>query len=89
MQRSKIRGERAIDEDTGQMAVDPSVHRRYFALDTGCRATFSIFGEEGGVVSHLSRMTLRTIEVICLFVKLQPRMGKFGTRKLWVVMCKS
>jgi hypothetical protein len=61
----------------------------HFLLGVLCGATFFVAGEEDVVAAFLSRMTLRTIAVICRFVRLQPRIRKFGTRKLWVVMCKS
>jgi len=31
-------------------------------------------------------MTLRTKEILCRLVRLQPRIGKFGTRIFWVII---
>jgi hypothetical protein len=61
----------------------------HFLLGVFCGATFVVSGEEDVVAAYLSLITLRTIDVICRFVRLQPRIRKFGTRKFWVVMRKS
>jgi hypothetical protein len=42
-----------------------------------------------GALGSSPRMALRTIDLACLFVRLAPRIRKFGTRKLCVVMRKS
>jgi len=61
----------------------------HFLLGIFNWVTFFAAGEDDAVASFLSRMTLRTMAVICRFVRLQPRIRKFGTRKFWVVMCGS